>query len=82
MSFNLFYFVFRSRHVLCRSFVFVLFCYACCHSCALAEDNSELFAEETAEQLEMSRQEQWEYRASVPGLLKPDELGDFDDSDL
>jgi exportin-1 len=37
------------------------------------EDNSELFAEETAENLEKNLQNQWKYRASVPGLLKPDE---------
>jgi len=30
--------------------------------------------EETEERLAMARQEQWTYRASVPGLLKPDEL--------
>jgi exportin-1 len=41
-----------------------------------SEDNSELFAEETEAGLELSRQEQWQYRASVPGLLKPSELSD------
>jgi exportin-1 len=39
-----------------------------------SEDNSELYTEETEAQQEMSRQEQWQYRASVPGLLKPAEL--------
>lgn len=46
-----------------------------------SEDNSDLFAEEAEARLQMSRQEQWEYMASVPGLLKPAELVD-NDSDL
>ena len=45
-----------------------------------SEDNSDLFAEESEARLEMNRQEQYQYMASVPGLLKPAELGD--DSDL
>jgi exportin-1 len=45
-----------------------------------AEDNSELFAEESLAQQELAKQEQWQYRASVPGMLRPDELGD--DADL
>ena len=47
-----------------------------------SEDNSELFAEETEAGLELTRQEQWQYRASVPGLLKPSELPDTLDGDL
>ena len=43
-----------------------------------SEDNAELFAEEREANLELSRQEQWQYRASVPGLLKPSELADGD----
>jgi exportin-1 len=39
-----------------------------------SEDNSELFAEEAHVQAEISRQEQWEYMASVPGLLKPTDI--------
>lgn len=39
-----------------------------------SEDNSDLFIEETEANLELSRQEQWQYRASVPGLLKPEEI--------
>jgi exportin-1 len=39
-----------------------------------SEDNSDLFAEESEARLEMSRQEQWQYMASVPGLLKPADL--------
>jgi exportin-1 len=39
-----------------------------------SEDNSELYLEEAEARLEISRQEQMLYRASVPGLLKPDEV--------
>ena len=39
-----------------------------------SEDNSELFAEEAAAQQELDRKEAYLYRATVPGLLKPDEL--------
>jgi exportin-1 len=46
-----------------------------------SEDNSELFSEETEAGLELTRQEQWQYRASVPGLLKPSELPDSADGD-
>jgi len=42
------------------------------------EDNADLFLEETEANLELSRQEQWQYRASVPGLLKPEELAEAD----
>ena len=45
-----------------------------------SEDNTELFAEENAAQQEMTRQEQWQYMASVPGLLKPADIED--DADL
>lgn len=45
------------------------------------EDNSELYSEETEAGLELTRQEQWQYRASVPGLLKPSELSDQIDDD-
>jgi len=44
-----------------------------------AEDNSDLYAEEREATLELSKSEQWQYRASVPGLLKPDEL-DFENN--
>lgn len=47
-----------------------------------SEDNSDLFAEESEARLQMTRQEQWEYMASVPGLLKPAELRDDQDPDL
>ena len=40
-----------------------------------SEDNSDLFAEEAAAQLELNRREEHSYRTSVPGLLRPDELG-------
>ena len=43
-----------------------------------SEDNTELFIEEHEADLEITRQEQWQYRASVPGLLKPSELTDGD----
>lgn len=43
-----------------------------------SEDNSDLFLEETEARLEMSRQEQWSYMASVPGLLKPADIDTFD----
>lgn len=39
-----------------------------------AEDNSDLFIEEVEANAESARQRQWEYRASVPGLLTPQEL--------
>lgn len=39
-----------------------------------AEDNSELYIEEVEGGAEMLRQQQWEYRASVPGLLSPQEI--------
>lgn len=45
-----------------------------------SEDNSDLYLEETEAGLELSRREQRMYRASVPGLLKPDEL-DYEDVD-
>jgi exportin-1 len=38
------------------------------------EDNTELFEEETKNQLEMTRQQQWQYMSSVPGLLKPSDI--------
>jgi hypothetical protein len=38
------------------------------------DDNSELFIEEKEANEEMARQMQWEYKASVPGLLSPDEV--------
>lgn len=44
-----------------------------------SEDNSELYAEETAASLELTQHELREFRSSVPGLLKPDELDDDDD---
>ena len=40
------------------------------------EDNSELYIEEVEVGAEMLRQQQLEYRASVPGLLSPHELYD------
>ena len=46
-----------------------------------SEDNSELYTEETEAGLELTRQEQWQYRASVPGLLKPSELSDLADGE-
>jgi exportin-1 len=46
-----------------------------------SEDNSELFVEETEAGLEETRQQQWRYRASVPGLLKPSELEADNDMD-
>eukprot|EP01038_Epipyxis_sp_PR26KG_P012132 gene12132-16243_t len=39
-----------------------------------SEDNSELFNEENEERLNMTRQEQWLYMSSVPGLLKPADI--------
>ena len=39
-----------------------------------AEDNSDLYIEEREASLELTKSEQWQYRASVPGLLKPDEV--------
>lgn len=45
------------------------------------EDNSELFAEETQAQQELTRQEQMEYMASVPGLIKPSDI-DIDQADM
>lgn len=39
-------------------------------------DNNELFIEEKNAENELLRQEQLSYRQSVPGLLKPSELGD------
>jgi exportin-1 len=42
------------------------------------EDNTELFIEEFEANAETARQKQWEYRASVPGLLSPQELFDTD----
>lgn len=41
-----------------------------------SEDNSELYAEEVAASLELNQRENYEYRASVPGLLNPHELGE------
>lgn len=38
------------------------------------EDNSDLFAEESEALQQMTRQEQWQYMASVPGLLKPADI--------
>jgi exportin-1 len=45
-----------------------------------SEDNSDLFAEEAEAQQELLRRETQLYRSSVPGLLKPDELGYENDS--
>mmetsp|Transcript_6605 Transcript_6605/g.11084 ORF Transcript_6605/g.11084 Transcript_6605/m.11084 type:complete len:1124 (+) Transcript_6605:163-3534(+) len=39
-----------------------------------SEDNSELYNEEAEARQENMRQEQWQYMASVPGLLKPSEI--------
>lgn len=39
-----------------------------------SEDNSDLFAEEADALQQLTRQEQWEYMASVPGLLKPADI--------
>ena len=47
-----------------------------------AEDNADLFAEETAERLAMSQSELQSYQASVPGLSKPAEAIFNDDDDL
>lgn len=38
------------------------------------EDNADLFLEEKEHQQELARREDWEYRASVPGLLKPSDI--------
>ena len=43
-----------------------------------SEDNSDLFIEETEANLELLRKEQYMYRQSVPGLLKPDEIDEED----
>ena len=43
-----------------------------------AEDNSELFIEEMEEHEALLRQQQWEYKASIPGLLTPQELYDHE----
>ena len=42
------------------------------------EDNSELFTEETEANLELQRQQQMQYKASIPGLLTPQEIYDED----
>lgn len=45
-----------------------------------AEDNTDLFFEENEARKELERQQQYEYRASVPGLLTPAEaMNDTDD---
>lgn len=40
-----------------------------------AEDNTDLFLEETEESIERARQQLWQYKAAVPGLLAPGEGG-------
>lgn len=50
-----------------------------------AEDNSDLYLEEKAAMLEMTKQQQYQYKASIPGLLKPDEvegLHDLEDGEF
>eukprot|EP00599_Poterioochromonas_sp_BG-1_P007690 CAMPEP_0173141940 /NCGR_PEP_ID=MMETSP1105-20130129/5798_1 /TAXON_ID=2985 /ORGANISM="Ochromonas sp., Strain BG-1" /LENGTH=1076 /DNA_ID=CAMNT_0014055249 /DNA_START=326 /DNA_END=3556 /DNA_ORIENTATION=+ len=47
-----------------------------------SEDNSDLYLEENEARLELQRQEQYQYMASVPGLLKPSEIVDDVDPDL
>jgi exportin-1 len=42
------------------------------------EDNSELFTEEAEANLELQRQQQMQYKASIPGLLTPQEIYDED----
>jgi exportin-1 len=42
------------------------------------EDNSELFTEETEANQELQRQQQMQYKASVPGLMTPQEIFDED----
>ena len=39
-----------------------------------SEDNSELYIEEAEAALALNRQAEWEYMASVPGLLKPADI--------
>lgn len=40
-----------------------------------SEDNSDLFLEEREATLDAQRQSQWQYQASIPGLLKPEDDG-------
>ncbi|KAK0340502.1 hypothetical protein LTR94_030251, partial [Friedmanniomyces endolithicus] len=47
-----------------------------------SEDNNDLYLEENEARLELQRQEQYQYMASVPGLLKPSEIVDDVDPDL
>ena len=46
---------------------------------AAGADNAELFLEESEAQSAAMAQQQWQYQASVPGLLNPN---DVDDPDL
>ena len=43
------------------------------------EDNSGLFAEEKQEEDERRRREMEEHRSSIPGMVKPSEIGELDD---